>query len=203
MLQALRPAVVLASTQEETCVDAGRASRAGVDVARRRSGGGAVLVGPGEVLWVDVVLPRGDPLWREDVSRSGLWLGGAWAAALRDIGFSGADVHRGAMVTSAWSPLVCFAGLAPGEVTLEGRKVVGVSQRRTRRGALFQCAALLRWRPGRLLGLMSLGEARRAAGARDLEGAALGLGEESADPLLDALLRRLGDLSGSGCRSGG
>jgi lipoate-protein ligase A len=44
-----------------------------------------------------------------------------------------------------WSRSVCFAGLGPGEVTVGGRKVVGISQRRRRDGALFQCAALLAW----------------------------------------------------------
>jgi hypothetical protein len=44
------------------------------------------------------------------------------------------------MVPTPWSELVCFAGTAPGEVLLDGVKLVGLSQRRTRRGARFQCA---------------------------------------------------------------
>jgi lipoate-protein ligase A len=46
-------------------------------------------------------------------------------------------VHEGALLPSRFSRLVCFAGLGPGEVTLDGKKVVGLSQRRDRAGAWF------------------------------------------------------------------
>jgi hypothetical protein len=60
------------------------------------------------------------------------------------------------MVPSAWSRVVCFAGLGPGEVVdATGFKVVGVSQRRTRAIARFQCALPLRWDPARLSGLLT------------------------------------------------
>ena len=41
-------------------------------------------------------------------------------------------------MVSDWSALVCFAGLGPGEVTLDGQKLVGLSQRRTRDGVRIQ-----------------------------------------------------------------
>src|SRR5947208_2440048 len=134
ILEAVRPALVLGSTQPMIDVH-------DVEVVRRRSGGGAVFVEPGATLWVDVVVPKGDELWDDDVGRSTYWLGDAWARACG----RGATVHRGPMVRTPWSDRVCFAGLGPGEVTVGGRKVVGISQRRWRDGALFQCAALLRW----------------------------------------------------------
>jgi lipoate-protein ligase A len=138
-----RPALVLGSTQ--------RASVVGdVEVVRRRSGGGAVLLRPGETLWVDVVVPAGDPLWSDDVGRSFWWLGEVWASVV------GGSVHRGPLVRSAWSDAVCFAGVGPGEVLLDGRKRVGMASRRTREGALFQCAVPFGWDPDayvRLLGL--------------------------------------------------
>jgi lipoate-protein ligase A len=139
------PALVLGSAQPDRDV------RPGVDieVVRRRSGGGAVLVVPGDVLWVDVILPAGDPVWHDDVGRASHWLGAVWADALAEVGVRG-DVHTGPLVRSEWSPKVCFAGLGPGEVTRGGRKVVGISQRRTRSAARFQCAALARWDPGAL-----------------------------------------------------
>ena len=73
--EASGPALVLGSAQPEDGVDRAACAAAGVDVVRRRSGGGAVLVVPGEVLWVDLVLPVGDALWQDDVGR-GVPLGG-------------------------------------------------------------------------------------------------------------------------------
>jgi lipoate-protein ligase A len=144
------PALVLGSTQPDDVVRPG----IDVDVVRRRSGGGAVLVVAGDVLWVDVVVPAGDSLWDDDVGRAAHWLGDVWAAALAELGVD-ATVHRGPLVRTPWSDAVCFAGLGPGEVTVEGRKVVGVSQRRTRTSARFQCAALARWDPAGLAALLT------------------------------------------------
>jgi lipoate---protein ligase len=42
------------------------------------------------------------------------------------------------MIATPWSELVCFAGIGPGEVMLDGRKLVGLSQRRTRDGVRIQ-----------------------------------------------------------------
>jgi len=132
-------------------------------------------VAPGDPLWVDVVVPRDDPKWDDDVGRAFWWLGEVWAEALG----ADAEVHRGGLCTTQWSRQVCFAGLGPGEVTIGGRKAVGISQRRTRDGALFQCAVHRRWEPGRLvqcLGLppQALDEiADAAVGVRDLEYIAL------------------------------
>jgi hypothetical protein len=52
---------------------------------------------------------------------------------------------------------VCFAGLGPGEVTRNGAKVVGISQRRTRHAARFQCAVLHRWDVEGIAALVGLG----------------------------------------------
>ena len=188
-----RSAVVLGSTQDLALVDAERARRGGVEVARRRSGGGAVGLVPGEVTWVDVLLPAEDPLADHDVSRSALWLGAAWSRALVALGVDGPVVHTGPMTRPAWSDLVCFAGLAPGEVSVAGRKVVGISQRRTRHGARFQCAVLHRWRPAPLLDVLALDEGDRARASADLAPVAVGLdqlttGNVSTDDLLGALV---------------
>lgn len=161
------PALVLGSAQRDDVVDAGAAARAGVEVVRRRSGGGAVLLVPGEVLWVDVVLPRGDAHWVDDVGRSMGWLGDAWARVLG----GGATVHRGPMVHTAWSAQVCFAGLGPGEVVRGGRKLVGISQRRTRDAARFQCALYRRWDPAALAPLLALDEGDRTRLVGEVGGA--------------------------------
>ena len=174
------PAVVLGSTQADGVVDVARAAAACVDVVRRRSGGGAVLLRPGEVVWVDVLVPCGDPLWQADVGRAFGWLGRAWSEALASLGVE-ASVHEGAPVAGRWSSLVCFAGLGPGEVTVGGRKVVGLSQRRTRAGALFQCAALVEWDPSPLLELLTLTDDERVAAVADLGSVAAGGGAGAAD----------------------
>ena len=93
------------------------------------------------------------------------WLGAVWVRALASLGM-GTDWHRGAMVCTAWCRQVCFAGLGPGEVTTGGQKVVGIAQRRTRAGSLFQCAALLRWDPQRMVNLLGLDAGATAELAR-------------------------------------
>jgi lipoate-protein ligase A len=127
-----------------------------VEVVRRASGGGAVLVEPGRLVWVDVFVPAGDRLWVADVGRAFWWLGEVWASALGSLGVDGAVVYRGPLVTTAWSSFVCFAGLGPGEVTVGGRKAVGMAARRTRAGALFQCAVPLAWSAASIVSLLGL-----------------------------------------------
>lgn len=148
-----RPALVLGSTQSDDVVDRPACDRAGVEVVRRRSGGGAVLLCPDEVIWLDVIISRDDPQWCDDVGQAMWWVGQGWADALSDLGVGEQSdhrlsVHRGGLVTTSWSRQVCFAGLGPGEVTLGDRKLVGISQRRTRGVARFQCALYRAWSPG-------------------------------------------------------
>jgi len=187
ILEATDVAVVLGRAQPASDVDAGRARAAGIGVVRRRSGGGAILVGPDTLRWVDVVVPVTDPLWHPDVGRAFWWLGERWAAALASAGVAGASVWQGAFVRSAWSARVCIAGLGPGEVTVGGRKVVGLAQRRSARGCLFQCAVLADWAPGDLLGVLDLPPAERRDGERALAEAGLGIGGPRADVCLAAL----------------
>ncbi len=147
-------ALVLGSTQPPSVVDRARAEAAGVAIVRRRSGGGAVRVGPRDPLWVDVWLPRGDPLWDDDVLAAAGWVGEWWFSALEAAGARGVSVHHGPSVRDRWSPVACFAGMGPGEVEAEGRKVVGVSQWRSRHGALFQTCAYRRFDPRPLVDLL-------------------------------------------------
>lgn len=185
------PAIALGSTQRLDVVDRAAAAAAGVEVLRRRSGGGAVWLAPGEVTWVDVVLPAGDPWWEDDVGRSAAWLGRVWQAALADVGVAGTVVHDGPMGRTAASGLVCFAGVAPGELTLDGRKVLGISQRRTRAGARFQCAVLHRWDPDPLVDLFDLTATARADLRVDVVDAATGIGPVEPAALVAALRARL------------
>jgi len=129
-------ALVIGSSQDEPALAPGRAS-AGIEVVRRSSGGGAVLVAPGSQIWIDVWMPRHDPLWEDDVVRSSWWLGRAWRDSLLAEGFDDLGVHEGRLEATSLSDLVCFAAMGPGEVSWRGRKLVGISQRRSRQGARF------------------------------------------------------------------
>jgi lipoate---protein ligase len=149
------PALVLGSTQPDSVADLDACAAAGVEVVRRRSGGGAVLLVPEEVVWGDVIIPAGDPLWHDDVGRAAWWIGEAWAEALGACGVVDLAVHRGALQTTAWSRLVCFDGVGPGELTSGGAKVLGVSQRRTRLAARFQTSLYLAYDPARLVSLLA------------------------------------------------
>ncbi|MFM8947175.1 MAG: lipoyl protein ligase domain-containing protein [Actinomycetota bacterium] len=142
-----RTSLVLGSTQSDALIDASACRERGIDIARRRSGGGLVVVGSGRVVWLDVLIPRRHALWNDDVSTAGRWLADAWARGLSELGVTGLDRHDGAMVRTRWSSLVCFDGRGPGELFAGDAKVVGVSQRRTRDWARFQCALSVVWDP--------------------------------------------------------
>lgn len=184
-----RPALVLGSTQASEVVDPDAIERAGVEVARRHSGGGAVLLVPDEVTWIDVVIPATDPLWEPDVGAAFLWLGRSWREALTasaegatptvDPTAETFDVYDGPLVSNRWSALVCFAGLGPGEVTAGSRKVVGLSQRRTRQAVRFQCVVHHRFRDDALAGFLDLSRDDRGALAGHLR---RGVGTVRASP---------------------
>lgn len=150
-----RAALVLGSAQRDDVVDHAAAAAAGVDVVRRRSGGGVVLLVPGESLWLDVVVPRHDPCWDDDVAAAMWWLGDVWCEALRAVGAPSATVHRGALEHTPWSRLVCFDGLGSGEVLVDGRKAVGISQRRTRDWVRLQSSIHLAWQGELLVSLLT------------------------------------------------
>lgn len=188
VLQVTAPAVVLGSTQRADVVDEAAAAASGVAITRRRSGGAAVWVAPGDPLWVDVVVPRGDPLWDDDVGRAFLPIGRAWQVALAVVGIDGTRLHEGGLACGPLGGTVCFAGRGPGEVLVGDAKLVGISQRRNRAGARFQCAVHRRWDPAPLAAVL--------AGAPDQEAlrtVGTGLGEAvDADALVRALVDALG-----------
>jgi lipoate-protein ligase A len=131
-------AVVLGSRQSPNLLDLDRCTRLGLDVVRRRSGGGAVLVVPDDLVWVDLVVPHG--VAPDDVRGSMVWAGEHWCEALAPIVESqpALEINDGPIRSTPWSDLVCFAGVGPGELLLDGRKLVGLSQRRTRDGLRIQ-----------------------------------------------------------------
>jgi lipoate-protein ligase A len=168
-------AIVLGSTQTADVVDATRAARDRVDIVRRGSGGGAVLVGPSAQVWLDAWLPRHDPLWDDDVIGSSGWMGDVWVDALSGLGAQGLRVHRQRATRNDWSDTVCFAGLGPGEVLAGKRKVVGVAQRRTSQGARLHSVASLAWEPAPLTALLVLDDERLERAGSALADVATGI----------------------------
>ena len=144
-------ALVLGSRQTPDLVDADACARGNIEVVRRRSGGGVVFLEPGEHVWLDVVVPRADAMWSDDVAQASWWLGDVWVQTLHSLGMSDVSVHRESLSSDAWGDLLCFAGVGPGEVVQQGTetlsKVVGISQRRTREYARFQCTIYTKWNP--------------------------------------------------------
>jgi lipoate-protein ligase A len=166
------PTLALGSAQSTSDVDGRVAAALGVEVVQRRSGGGAVLMLPGEFVWMDVVIPAGDPKWSDDVAGAMRWVGEWWAEALASLGVPG-RVHDGRMVRDEWSGQVCWSGVGTGEVLGTVRtpagKIVGISQRRTRTSARFQTMCHLRWHPELVAALVAAPRPAAAALASSAE----------------------------------
>jgi lipoate-protein ligase A len=192
----LTPAVVIGSAQPASDFDDERLGAAGLELVRRRSGGGAVLVAPGRQVWLDVFVPTADALSQPDVGRSFYWLGDVFANAIASVlGASNnsalIEVKRGPTPTSPWSKVLCFAALGAGEVTVAGRKVVGMSQRRERAGSWIHAMALLGGRGADLAEMLSGTPDRRSQARAVLAEAGLPEAEHLIGPLTDELLSRL------------
>lgn len=180
VLDVERMALVLGSAQPDDDADAVAVRAAGAELVRRRSGGGAILLVPGGNTWVDVTIGRDDPLWDDDVAVAFHWLGRAWAAAARRLGVD-AHAYTGRPLANRWSKRVCFAAVGAGEVVVGARKLVGISQRRTRAGARFQCVVHRSWDPGPILALLDLAGDERRLAAAELADVATGLDVPTGD----------------------
>jgi lipoate---protein ligase len=144
-------AIVLGRGQRGVAVDTD------LPVLERTSGGGAVLLDPG-LLSLDVLVPAGHPLLDGDVGAVFTRVGAAWARALGELGVPDLSVHgepsrarRQGSERDRLLAAICYATAGRGEVLAGGRKLVGLSQRRRRWGALIQCGLLRRWDPAPLL----------------------------------------------------
>ncbi|MEE8603534.1 lipoyl protein ligase domain-containing protein [Euzebya tangerina] len=157
----------------------------GYAVIGRPSGGGAVLMDR-HLLSLDVILPTGHPwLAAADLGQVFDPVGQAWADALTALGVPGITIHTGPATATRLGPPeqrplaeICYASLGRGEVSSGGQKLVGLSQRRRRHGALIQCGLLRRWRPDPLIAALDVGRAAQA-----IRAAAIGLDDVTQDPI--------------------
>ncbi len=131
VLHLARPTLILGGSQSHDVLDEARLG--GVSIRRRRGGGGLVLLQPDD-LWIDWWIPASDPRWSNDVHVSSIQAGSWWRDALRPIVGGDITVHEGALEGNILHRVVCFAGRGPGEVFVDDRKAVGVTQWRVREG---------------------------------------------------------------------
>ena len=161
--------LVLGSSQDDACINYEYARKIDVGIARRRTGGGAVFVDPHTLFWIDLFVPRGHHLWNDDIEVASIWMGGVWRNALDSLGVD-SQIHDRPFVKDSLAELVCFGGRAPGELLIRKKKILGISQRRTKQGVRFQCALSLGWRPEEWVDLFT------ASSIKDLESAIFAAG---------------------------
>ncbi|MGI9016643.1 MAG: lipoyl protein ligase domain-containing protein [Euzebya sp.] len=164
----------------------------GHEQLQRPSGGGVVLMND-DLLSLDIILPSAHP-WLADSDLAKVFqpIGQAWASALGDLGVPDVAVHDGPATATRLGPAeqrplaeVCYASLGRGEVTASGRKLVGLSQRRRRQGALIQCGIMRTWNASVLITALGVDIARAA-----IEIAAVGLDDVLPGPTSDYSVMR-------------
>jgi lipoate-protein ligase A len=192
-------ALVLGRRQAETEADLAACHAAGLCVYRRSTGGTAVLSGP-DLLGLDIALPAGHRLALPNVTESYRWLGEALASGLRALGVvaepvSPATARSQDPMIAPNDPirLACFAILSPYEVTVSGRKLIGLAQARRHAGSLLQAGILLRWDAERLAELLTIPPNRRESIAHALRDRAIGLDEIGLNLGDDSLMDHLNE----------
>ncbi len=192
------PAVVLGCSQRAAPAVLQRAQAYGIEIVERRSGGGAVLVGPWMV-GVSVALPPDHPLCGTSLVGSYRWLGLLHARALRSVGVEAhARPPDQTHPQRRDDPLTwaCFGSFSPWEVaSRDGRKLVGLAQVRRSGGILMVGGTLVDHPPWALLTRVlsrTVGEAdalqARAAACAEYAGARVG-----AHDIAAAIERELAD----------
>lgn len=151
------PAIVLGCAQhslhEFMAEQLSPQGKSGLPVLVRESGGGAVLTGPW-LMGVSLVLPSGHPWLGAGLLQSYQQLGQLHAAALAELGVATSALppqqipFMQAALASRGLPALdwaCFGSLSPWEVVdPQGRKLVGLAQRRQQTGVLLVAGSLLR-----------------------------------------------------------
>jgi lipoate-protein ligase A len=145
-----RPGVALGRAQRRDPYMALRAKADIIDLCRRATGGGALLAGPW-LLGTSVVLPAGHAFVSADMDESFRWFGQLHADWLAGFGIDAKCVPPAQARSDRSLAWACFGGLSPWDVEVSGRKIVALSQARTRNGVLLGSAVLVGPPPWALL----------------------------------------------------
>lgn len=143
------PAVVLGCSQRSLHESIEHRLGGRAELVERESGGGAVLTGPWLVS-ASVVLPHGHPWVSDGLLDSYRRLGQLHVAALKEVGvpaqvLTSQELRFSNDTNSVRSvDWACFGGLSPWElVDVEGRKLVGLAQRKRQTGVLLVAGTLI------------------------------------------------------------
>ncbi|MBI2528536.1 MAG: lipoate--protein ligase family protein [Candidatus Rokubacteria bacterium] len=167
-------------------IDLEAASRLGMGLVRRPTGGSAILhEGPERELTYSVVAAAGDFPGADTLLETYRWIGAALAAGLRALG-AAVDMVSVKPSDPAAMPAFCFARTGSYELEIGGRKIAGSAQRRQGSGFLQHGSVMLAADPERLRRLFP-GEQDPLGGMTTLE-AVLGR-----PPAFDEAARRLAE----------
>jgi len=129
-----RPTLVLGSSQSLDVINFD--ALGDTPLRRRKGGGGLVLLRPDD-LWIDWWIPQGDHRWSPDVHVSSVMAGRWWAESLASFTSEPVSLYDGPLKGNLDFRVVCFAGRGPGEVFINERKAVGLTQWRVREGVFL------------------------------------------------------------------
>ena len=147
------PAVVLGCAQRNSLPIGVPPTADAIPVLSRRSGGGAVLVGPW-LIGVSICLHYGHPMLETGLAASYRWLGEAHVSTLAAFSIPSRAVPPGEkpIAGSSQTSWACFGSLSAWEVVSDsGRKIAGFAQIRRRSGVLFVGATLVQNPPWELM----------------------------------------------------
>lgn len=179
------PVVIIGVSQSVEDLDLDACRVRGYRVLRRLSGGTAVYHDATEIS-IDLVVPLGTWFSPSDITKSYARFGRVIVEALARVGAAVRPVSvaeaRRAVVPPDLQP-ACFGGLAPHELVVGGRKVVGLSQIRRRGAVAVQAAIYTRFPYGELAAVLRAANAdteqwqtalrRHAAGLDEVVGRAV------------------------------
>jgi lipoate-protein ligase A len=176
------PVLILGAGQSDADIDLDACRAAGITILRRTSGGTAVFATPW-LLGLDLALPVSHPLVLADIVESYAWFGATWAHALQSLGIDARSISideaRTAAQREPQSRLLikpaCFGSVAPYEVVLGPRKLVGLSQVRRRHVQILQSGLYLRFSASDIIDLLVIPE--RASARTELHAVAVGLND--------------------------